>query len=338
MIRNAGIAARYVLSRFWTHKPVVLTHSVTSRCNCRCKICDVWRKKPNSDEMSTGEILRLLDQAKNLNFVAYVAWGGEPLIRPDIFEILQHAHNLNFYSIIITNGVYLFKKAERLAELADLTLVSLDHHTDYHDYMRGVKGTFDRAVKGIARLRHKGGRAAINCVLSKLNIDDIERIAKLARRLDAKIAFDPMEVFPGYNEEYSLSRGELKRAFSEIRSLKRQGYPILNSHEYVDHSIDHIEYSCAQPLIFVTVTEDGKVKPFWCQKTRKVLGDLREQSLSEIIDSGPFRQFAEITENCNMCGNSTTVETSIFYSAIRFFRNCYKWNNPYLKFISDYAL
>jgi len=49
-------------------------------------------------------------------------------------------------------------------------------------------------------LRHKGGRAAINCVLSKLNIDDIERIAKLARRLDVKIAFDPMEVFPGYNE------------------------------------------------------------------------------------------------------------------------------------------
>ena len=338
MIRNPGIAAKYVLSRFWTRKPIILTHSVTSRCNCRCKICDVWRKRPDDDEMSTREILQLLDEAKNLNFVAYVVWGGEPLIRPDIFEILQHARDLNFYISVITNGIYLLKRAEKLAKLADLTLVSLDHHTDYHDEMRGVKGTFDRAVKGIAKLGQKGGRAAINCVLSKLNIDDVGRIATLARRLGVNIAFDPMEVFLGYNDEYSLSAGELKHAFSEIRSLKRQGYPILNSYEYMDHIISHTEYSCAQPSIFVMVTEDGKIKPFWCQKTSKTLGDLRKQSLSEILHSHSFKQFAEITKNCNLCGNSTTVEASIFYSTRRFFKNYYKWNNPYLKFISDYAL
>ena len=338
MIRNLGIAARYVLSQFWTHKPVILTHSVTSRCNCRCKICDVWRKTPSADEMSTREILQLLDEARNLNFVAYLAWGGEPLIRPDIFEILQHARDINFYTIIITNGVNLFEKAEKLAEGADLTLVSIDHHSDYHDEMRGVKGIFARAVKGIVRLRQRGGRAAINCVLSKLNIDDVGKVTKLARRLGVKIAFDPMEVFPGYNDEYSLSAGELRRAFSEIRCLREQGYPILNSYEYMDHIINHTEYSCAQPSIFVMVTEDGKVKPFWCQKTRKVLGDLREQSLSEIIHSPRFKEFAEITKNCNLCGNSTTVETSIFHSAMHFFKNYYKWNNPYLKFISDFAL
>ena len=338
MMRNAGIAARYVLSRLWTRKPLILTHSVTSKCNCRCKICDVWRKKPNDDEMSTREIFRLLDEARDLNFVAYVAWGGEPLMRPDILEILQHARDKKLYTIIITNGVYLPRKAERLAELAELTLVSLDHHTDYHDEMRGVRGTFDKTVKGIATLRHMGGRAAINCVLSKLNIDDIERITKLASRLGVSIAFDPMEVFQGYNEAYSLSRGEVRRAFSEISSLKRRGYPILNSREYVDHSVNRVKYSCAQPLIFVMVTEDGEVKPFWCQRTRKVLGDLQNQSLGEVIDSRAFRQFSKIAKNCSLCGNSTTVETSIFYSTIRFFSNCHKWNNPYLRFISDYAL
>ena len=61
MLRDLGIALRYVFSHLLTHKPIVLTHSVTSECNCRCKICDCWRKKHSSDEMDTREIFRMLD-------------------------------------------------------------------------------------------------------------------------------------------------------------------------------------------------------------------------------------------------------------------------------------
>jgi len=81
MLRALGIAHRYVFSRFWTHKPIFLTHSVTSECNCRCKICDIWRKKHSTDEMNTYKIFRMLDEARKLNFVAYIAFGGEPLMR-----------------------------------------------------------------------------------------------------------------------------------------------------------------------------------------------------------------------------------------------------------------
>lgn len=338
MLRALGIALKYVLSYFWTHKPIFLTHSVTSKCNCRCKICDIWTKKHNEDEMSTHEIFRMLDEAKKLNFVSYVAWGGEPLMRRDILDILQHAHDIDLYTSIITNGFYLSDKAEKIAKLVDLTFVSLDHYSDYHDEMRDLKGTFERAVDGIVKLRHAGGRVAINCVLSRLNMDAVGRMTELARRLGVNIAFDPMEVFSGCNEEHSLTTSERTRLFSEIREFKKQRYPILNSYEYLEHLISRVKYCCAQPSIFIMVTEDGKIKPFWCQKTGRVLGDLRKQSLEEIMYSPSFRKFAEITKRCNLCDNSTTVESSIFYSARRFLMNYYKWNNPYLKFISDYAL
>ena len=56
------------------------------------------------------------------------------------------------------------------------------------------------------------------------------------------------------------------------------------------------------------------------------------------VKSSGYCARAEITKGCNLCNNSSTVETSIFYSARRFLINSYRWNTPYLKFILDYAL
>lgn len=291
-------------------------------------ICDIWRRKYGTDEMTTNEIFRMLDEARRLNFVSYVVLGGEPLMRTDIFDILQHAHELGFYTSLITNGTHLPEKADKIAETVDLTWISLDHYSDYHDEMRGLRGVFERAVDGIIRLRHAGGRMAINCVLSRLNMDTVGKMAEFARGLGVRLAFDPMEVFPGSNEQHALAPSERRRLFSEVREFKRRGYPILNSYAYLDHLIGHVKYFCAQPKVFIKVSEDGEIKPFWCHKTSRVLGDLRKQSLSEVLYSTPFEEYGEITKGCNLCSNSSTVEASVFHSGRRF----------YLRFLSDYAL
>ena len=94
MLGKFSYVNRYIISRFITHKPVIMTHMVTSACICKCKICDNWRNNKQSKEMTTKEIFRILDQAREMNFVAYIAWGGEPLIRPDIMQILEYSHDL----------------------------------------------------------------------------------------------------------------------------------------------------------------------------------------------------------------------------------------------------
>lgn len=337
-MRDVGIALKYALSRFWTRKPIILTHSVTARCNCRCRICNIWSKPFSNNELSKREVFRMLDEARDLNFAAYLVWGGEPLLRPDILEILQHAHDDGLYTSMVTNGTLLSQKAEEIAELVDLTFVSLDHHSDYHDVMRGRKGTFSQAVRGIAKLRNAGGRVVINCVLSKMNHGSAKEMVDLAGSLGVKVAFDPMEVFEGCNEELALSAAERAKVFSEIHGLSRQCSSVLNSHEYLEYFSNHAKYSCAQPSIFLVVTEDGKVNPFWCKKAVNPLGDLRKQSLGEVLNSGSLRRFADVAKDCNLCVNSSTVETSMYYSVRRFFANYYKWNNPYLKFLADYAL
>lgn len=279
----------------------------------------------------------MLKEAKQLNFVAYVAWGGEPLLRPDILDILSYSHDLGLYTSIITNGTLLKGKAKEIAKFVDLTWVSLDYDSEYHSEMRGHAGTFEKTMDGIRELKSAGGRVAVNCVLSKLNLDAVGKMGELAKKHQLKISFDPMEVFPGSNEEYSLALAEREKIFSEVTLLKRRGYPILNSYEYLRNQAN-LAYTCAQPLILLDVSEDGKIKPFWCQRSSKMLGDLRKQNLNEIIHSSAIQDFAKISQGCSMCTHATAFETSIFYSFQRFFVNFYRPNNPYLRFLADFAL
>lgn len=339
MLKELSYMNRYIISRFRTRKPVILTHMVTAACNCKCKICDIWRGQGGGGggEMTTQEIFRMLDEAREMNFVAYVAWGGEPLLRPDIVDILGHARDLGLYTCVTTNGFYLPQRADELADVADLTWVSLDHHTRRHDYMRGLEGIFERATIGIVRLRDAGGKIAINCVLNKLNKDCVESMAGLARNLGVALTFDDAEVFPGFNDEYVLSPEESRDLFSRVLEYKRMGYRILNSRHFIESRINGKRYPCVQPNFFVKVTEDGKVTPFWCKRSSAVLGDLRRQSLGKILDSGAFERFARMANGCRLCNNLTALEVSLFHSAKRFFTNYYKIPNPYLDFILDFG-
>jgi MoaA/NifB/PqqE/SkfB family radical SAM enzyme len=336
MFRALGYGHRYVISHFWTHNPILLTHSLTSKCNCRCKICYIWREKNSAHEMKTHEIFKMLDEARRLNFVAYLAFGGEPLMRPDALDVLKHAHDLGLYTSIVTNGTHLPDKAEEIAKVVDLTWVSLDYYSDYHDEMRGLKGAFDSAMEGIMKLRKEDGKIAINCVLSKLNANAVGKMAELAKDLRVKLAFDPMEIFPGTNEEYALSHSECRRLFSEVLELKKRGYPILNSYEFLKNLINPMEYSCAQPRVFIKVYENGEIAPFWCQRNNRVFGNLCKQGLGDVIRSAPFKEFAKMANVCNFCKNSSTVEVSMFYSPQRFLRNCFKIPNPIVEFIAAY--
>jgi MoaA/NifB/PqqE/SkfB family radical SAM enzyme len=337
MRKYLGIGGRYAISRFWTHHPIFLTHSVTAKCNCRCQICDVWRRQTAPHELTTKEVFRMLDEAKRLNFVGYVAFGGEPLIRPDMLDILAHAHELRFYTCLITNGTYLSEYAPKIAKNVDLTWVSLDYDSKRHDTMRAYPGIYEKVLKGIKDLRHEGGRIAINCVLSKLNLDVVPRMGRLAQRLGVRVSFDPMEIFPGWNEQIALTSNQRQQVFSQVAQLKEKGCPVLNSKEYIRFNQRPTHYSCAQPRIFLKVYEDGKIKPFWCQKNNEIIGDLRKQSLSEFLHSPSYKEFQKNAWTCCLCNNSCQVETSMFYSITHFINRLFQTNNSILKFITDYA-
>jgi MoaA/NifB/PqqE/SkfB family radical SAM enzyme len=332
LTRDVAIAGRYVYSRLVTGRPFILTHAVTGRCNCRCGICDCWRRAADGPEMETGEVFQMQDEASSLGFVAYIAFGGEPLLRSDLGDLLRNARDRGLYTVVITNGYLLKEQADMLAAYCDLAIVSLDDVGEAHDALRDRRGIFDHAAEGIAALRARGARVAVNCVLSRASGGAGRRVAAFAEENGLKVAFDPVEPFPGINDGMVLADAERRQAFGALLDLKKGGAPVLNSEEFLAHQIAPVPYRCAQPRIFLRVSEDGTVRPFWCRKSDGILGNARTQPLAEILASPVWKAFTAASQGCSLCTNSSTVESSLFYYA------GFWASRRYLRFAADYAL
>ena len=80
--------------------------------------------------------------------------GTEPFIYPQIMELIEYIVTNHLRLHITTNGTLLHRYAEQLVNLSakpdslNLT-ISLDGIGEVHDFIRGVAGTFDRALKGL---------------------------------------------------------------------------------------------------------------------------------------------------------------------------------------------
>src|SRR5512134_2876403 len=84
--------------------PVVIWNLVR-RCNLACKHC--YSISANVDfpgELDTAQVYATMDDLKRFGVPALILSGGEPLLRPDIFEISRRAKAMGFFVALSTNG------------------------------------------------------------------------------------------------------------------------------------------------------------------------------------------------------------------------------------------
>jgi MoaA/NifB/PqqE/SkfB family radical SAM enzyme len=299
-------------SRVYTHRPFFLAHAVTFGCNSRCRMCTYWQLTPRmKEDLSTEEVYRLLDEAYDSGMRAYYAFGGEPLIRKDIGEIVDYAKNKGFLTTMNTNASLLASKAQSLRNL-DFAFVSLDYFNEYHDFIRGRRGSFDDAIKGLNRIREVGNtRVTLVTTISTLNLDAIEPMAKLARYLRVGISYNSVEPAPDLgldgatdlpnmnrsNASLELSRAQLHDFYATLLRLKREGYPLMETEYVLRHFVEGKHWICHFPRMFVYVSPDKKI--YSCTFDHSY--DLKKGSFEDYFSSNSFRNHAARAENCNMC-------------------------------------
>ena len=84
--------------------PVVIWNLIR-RCNLTCKHCySISTDKDFAGELDTGEVFRVMDDLKAFRVPVLILSGGEPLLRPDIFEIAARAKAMGFYVGLSSNG------------------------------------------------------------------------------------------------------------------------------------------------------------------------------------------------------------------------------------------
>jgi AdoMet-dependent heme synthase len=154
---------------------------LTYRCNERCVHC--YLDHDDHGEMTTGEILDVLDQLAAAGTLFLILSGGEIFLRRDLFTIIEHARRLTFSVKLKTNAVMVRrKKAQRLAALGvDAVEISLySHRPEVHDAITKLPGSFERTLEGARLLKASGLRVSFANVVMKQNAGDYHGVQALA--------------------------------------------------------------------------------------------------------------------------------------------------------------
>jgi MoaA/NifB/PqqE/SkfB family radical SAM enzyme len=161
--------------------PVVIWNLIR-RCNLTCKHCySISADRDFPGELSTAEIYGVMDDLKRFGVPVLILSGGEPLLRPDIYDIAARAKETGFYVGLSSNGTLIDgSNIERIAAVGfDYVGVSLDGIRETHDKFRRMQGAFDKSLAGIRLCRTLGLKVGVRYTMTQDNAHDLPALLKL---------------------------------------------------------------------------------------------------------------------------------------------------------------
>ena len=285
---------------FRSHPVIELTES----CNLSCIHCHAKKREGKGPELSTIEVFRLLDELAEIQEFRMVAFtGGEPLIRPDIYDILEHAKELGFSTTLASNGTLITKEVAERLSLAGLSIlaVSLDAiDSETHDKIRGMTGSQRMTLSGIKEIKKAGITLHINVTIASYNEDQIQPLIRAADDLNAAILIVYQMIPVGRGADIlnnALNRESNKKLIEEIAQSQRDvsvviepvagpqywAYLLKNAGIRKGRLLSGSEYlfhGCCAGRGFIYIKPDGDVLP--CPFVPVSCGNVRNTHFKQI--------------------------------------------------------
>ena len=304
--------------------PLFAWWDITAKCNLKCKQCYSASGHALPDELSTSQAIGILDQlaARKVFYIYFL--GGEPFLRDEFFSILEHCKSLGLGVMISTNGWFVDRDcADRLASLVVRHVrVSIDGaNAKTHDAIRGVQGSFERAVNAVRCLKAAGvPMVGMAPTLMQRNVHEAPEIIDLARNLGAteiqlgqvcKVGrgeqLDELTVEQIADLRQMLARKNREWG-SEIRISGSEG--IWEGKPFRSRVLDGNTFpsimGCGAGRTCMAIAPNGAVRA--CLLNRRPFGDLSKTSFDDLWRSHPSPElmaFRQVKESCNECNYAT---------------------------------
>ncbi len=180
-----------------SHRPFLADILIypTSRCNLKCRHCyfaPTYDDTPGTpdDEISSAQICKAVDELLPFGLRSCKFSGGEPFLRTDLLEMCHHMESKKLRLVIETNGTLVTKHdAEVLGQLRPKVFVSVSvdgADAQTHEALRGVPGSFRRALEGLAHLVQAGLNVQVIAAAYEDNKEELPRVIDLAAKKGAK--------------------------------------------------------------------------------------------------------------------------------------------------------
>ena len=228
-LAQAQATGTYPTSRDRHARGPVVIWNLIRRCNLTCKHCYALSADHDyAGELSLQEVYTVMDDLKAFGVPALILSGGEPLLRPDLFEIAARARDLGFYTGLSTNGTLIdAPMAARIAGAGfDYVGISLDGLKPTHDKFRRLDGAFDRSLAAIRYLATHNVKVGLRFTMTALNAHDLPALLQLMKDEGAnKFYFSHLNY---------AGRGNIHRDKDAHHQATRQAMDLLFNHAWAD--------------------------------------------------------------------------------------------------------
>jgi len=160
----------------------VVIWNLVRRCNLTCRHCYATSAdKDFPGELNTRQVFEVMDDLKAFGVPVLILSGGEPLMRPDIFEISRHAKAEGFYVGLSSNGTLIDERT--IGDIAavgyDYVGISIDGMRETHDRFRRKQGAFDESLRGIRLCIEAGLKVGLRFTLTQENAAELPDLLRL---------------------------------------------------------------------------------------------------------------------------------------------------------------
>ena len=316
------------------HACRMIAWEVTRSCNHNCKHCRAAsRLGPYPGELSTEQCLRLVDDIAGAFNPVIILTGGEPLLRPDIFEIASYGTQKGLRMVMATNGTLVNEAVVHRMMKSGIQRVSISidgPDAQSHDDFRNEPGAFDGAMRGIAAMKAGGMEFQINTTITTANLHQIKEIHDMALAIGAAAhhifllvptgrgkdlaeqaitAADYEETLHWFYEESLTCEIQLKATcaphyFRIMHQNKPRGEkPVRKAGGHFHESTR----GCLGGISFCFISHVGQVQP--CGYLELNCGNVQKNSFGEIWETSEvFRNLRDYGKYSGKCGRCEFIK------------------------------
>jgi selenobiotic family peptide radical SAM maturase len=295
---------------FFAARIFSLQWHITQACDLHCRHCyDRSQYKSLSLEQESGILDDLADFCSAHKIHGQVTFtGGNPLLHPNFDRLYQKAADRGFTTAILGNPTTR-EQLERLNAIQPLAFyqVSLEGLEKHNDYIRG-KGHFKRVLAFLDLLRDLDIFSMVMLTLTRDNMDQVLGLAEILRHKTDLFTFNRLSLvgeganlaavdkdkYPGFLKEYMQAVGS-----NPCLGIKDNLLNILYHEQNRPLFGGCTGFGCGAAFNFITVLADGSVHA--CRKFPSVLGNILENTLSEIYHSEVAERYRVGSRECRDC-------------------------------------
>jgi heme b synthase len=314
-------------------EPKWIAWEITRRCNLKCVHCrsSSGLEAKGHPDFTLDEAKRVLDDIASYAKPVVVLSGGEPLLRPDVFEIATYGTGLGLRMCLATNGTLVTQEICGKIKAAGIKMVSLSldgASAEVHDDFRCQPGAFAGTLNAARLFKENGISFLINSSFTKRNQDEIPKIYQLAKEIGATAWYMFMIVPTGRGEDimdeliapedyeklliwhYDMEKGEKDIL---VRPTCAPNYYRVVLQQAKEQGDDYqrrtLQFStggskgCLAGQLISLIDVDGNVLP--CSYFPMAAGNIREKSFKDIWEKSELfhdlRNFKAYKGRCGSC-------------------------------------